>query len=79
MTFEPNKPGVGELAAAVAAKLQKAVDSVYEAHANEPLDQVRPALRKALRQVEVNLPEETIDTIAGHIAAGTRVDTTPTV
>ena len=77
MTVEPNKPGMDESAAQVSAKLQKAVDTVYDEHANEPLDQVRPALRKALKGIGVNLPEETIDTISGHIAAGTRVDTTP--
>jgi hypothetical protein len=77
MTFEPKKPGTDTSAASVSAKLQQAVDSVYETRANQPLDQVRPALRKALRDVGVTLHEETLDTIAGHIAAGTRVDTTP--
>lgn len=76
MTSKPSKPGTDEPAARVSASVQKAVDSVYDAHANEHLEHVRPALRKALRDVGVNLNEETIDTIAGHIAAGRRVDTT---
>ena len=76
MTSKPSKPGTDEPAARASASVQKAVDSVYDAHANEHLEHVRPALRKALRDVGVNLPEDTIDTIAGHIAAGKRVDTT---
>ncbi len=77
MTVKPSQPGTDELAAQVSASVQKAVDSVFDAHANEHLEQVRPVLRKALKDVGVTLSEETIDTIAGHIAAGTRVDTTP--
>jgi hypothetical protein len=77
MPLQPNKPGLDEPAATLSATLQKAVDAVYNFRANEPLDQVRPALRTALKDIGMTVHGATLDTIAGHSAAGTRVDTTP--